>query len=198
MKNETELIEGFAKFGFVLKMGESEFRPGMFSAHCKKPGSSKPLFYWAYRSEDHMILNTNGYLEDLEKREAAKISRKEEKKAARASMVNPFKVGDILYDSWGYDQTNIDFYEVVALTAKTVTIREIAGKDVTGPDSGVSSMAGYIKPVAGNYVGEPMMKPLQISVSYDGGKSDVYISSRHGSIGPYTSGEKGVYYSWYA
>lgn len=26
------------------------------------------------------------------------------------------KIGDILYSSWGYDQTNIDFYEVVKLS----------------------------------------------------------------------------------
>ena len=35
------------------------------------------------------------------------------------------KVGDILYSSWGYDQTNVDFYEVVALVGTTmVEIRE--------------------------------------------------------------------------
>ena len=37
------------------------------------------------------------------------------------------KVGDIFYHSWGYEQTNIDFYQVVAITAKTVSIREIKG-----------------------------------------------------------------------
>lgn len=33
-----------------------------------------------------------------------------------------YKVGDILYSSWGYDQTNINFYEVVKATASTVTL----------------------------------------------------------------------------
>lgn len=33
-------------------------------------------------------------------------------------------VGDILYSSWGYDQTNIDFYEVVRRTEKSVWLRK--------------------------------------------------------------------------
>lgn len=41
--------------------------------------------------------------------------------------MNPFKVGDILYSSWGYDQTNIDFFQVVKATDKSVWIREIEG-----------------------------------------------------------------------
>lgn len=37
------------------------------------------------------------------------------------------KVGDIFYTSWGYEQTNIDFFQVVALKGKTqVVIREVA------------------------------------------------------------------------
>ena len=29
-----------------------------------------------------------------------------------------FKIGDYLYNSWGYDQTNIDFYKVVGFAGK--------------------------------------------------------------------------------
>lgn len=49
---------------------------------------------------------------------------KEERKTERAKP-HTLKVGDILGGSWGYDQTNIDFFEVVATTAKTVTVREL-------------------------------------------------------------------------
>lgn len=35
-------------------------------------------------------------------------------------------VGAIFVHSWGYDQTNTDFYEVIARTAKSVKIRRIA------------------------------------------------------------------------
>jgi hypothetical protein len=35
------------------------------------------------------------------------------------------KAGDIFYNSWGYEQTNIDFFQVVSVTAKTITLREV-------------------------------------------------------------------------
>jgi hypothetical protein len=41
------------------------------------------------------------------------------------SLVNPFQPGDILTSSWGYDQTNVDFYEVVGTTDKSVKIEKI-------------------------------------------------------------------------
>ena len=57
------------------------------------------------------------------------------------------KKGDILYSSWGYEQTNIDFFEVVKATAKTVTVRKIKSeKTYTGDMSGTS------KPVPGAFV----------------------------------------------
>jgi Zn finger protein HypA/HybF involved in hydrogenase expression len=34
-------------------------------------------------------------------------------------------VGDVFYNSWGYDQTNIDYYEVIRLTPSGVEIRPI-------------------------------------------------------------------------
>lgn len=37
------------------------------------------------------------------------------------------KVGDIFYTSWGYEQTNVDFFQVVALKGKTqVVIKEVS------------------------------------------------------------------------
>ena len=44
------------------------------------------------------------------------------------------KVGDIFYTSWGYDQTNVDFYEVVGLTpsGKSVKLHSIAATSFDG------------------------------------------------------------------
>lgn len=35
-------------------------------------------------------------------------------------------VGDVLRSTWGYDQTNYDFYEVIKTTPKTVTLRKLS------------------------------------------------------------------------
>lgn len=37
------------------------------------------------------------------------------------------RVGDVLVSSWGYDQTNVDWYRVVRVTAKSVVIQECHG-----------------------------------------------------------------------
>lgn len=36
-------------------------------------------------------------------------------------------VGDKLCSTWGYDQTNYDFFEVIKVTEKTVTVKELGG-----------------------------------------------------------------------
>jgi hypothetical protein len=38
-----------------------------------------------------------------------KEQRKQAKQEARAKFQNPYKPGDILHHSWGYEQTNCDF-----------------------------------------------------------------------------------------
>lgn len=50
------------------------------------------------------------------------------KAAKAAEKVNKYgvKVGDLFYSSWGYDQTQVDFFQVVALVGETsVRVREV-------------------------------------------------------------------------
>ena len=51
-----------------------------------------------------------------------------------ATITRPVEVGDIFARSWGYDQTNVDFYEVVGITpsGKSVRIVPIASEIVEG------------------------------------------------------------------
>jgi len=75
----------------------------------------------------------------------------------RAERVRNLKVGDILRCSWGYEQTNVDYYEVTALVGKSsVEIREIACASVE-----TLSMQGKSVPLPGSYKGEPMVKRAQ-------------------------------------
>lgn len=50
---------------------------------------------------------------------------------AETMTVQP-KEGDILYSSWGYDQTNIDFYKVLKVTKSSVKIGKVPKKVVGG------------------------------------------------------------------
>ena len=44
--------------------------------------------------------------------------------------------GDIFSYSWGYDQTNIQYYQVIRTTPKMIVMREIEAKQVPGSDTG--------------------------------------------------------------
>lgn len=64
-------------------------------------------------------------------------------------------VGDVLVSSWGYEQTNYDYYQVTRkVGAGSVEIRELA-KDKS---YNASTMTGECVPVKGRFVGEPMTK----------------------------------------
>ncbi|ERH41264.1 hypothetical protein N751_17275 [Legionella pneumophila str. Leg01/11] len=72
---------------------------------------------------------------------------------------NSLQVGSILYTSWGYDQTNVDFYEVTKLIGRTtLELREL-GQELISDGSGFS---GKTKPIPGNFIGQPFRKRIGI------------------------------------
>jgi len=100
---------------------------------------------------------------------------------------SPVKVGDIFYNSWGYDQTNIDWYQVVALTGsgKSVKIRPIEGKiKETG------FMSGESTPVKGKFKGPAVTKRLGMH------SGEPYLPSKYGWTSLWDGKPK--YQSWYA
>ena len=42
------------------------------------------------------------------------------------------QVGDFFVCSWGYDQTNVDYYKVISLTPKCVKVQEWSKQIVQG------------------------------------------------------------------
>lgn len=70
------------------------------------------------------------------------------------------KVGDILEDSWGYEQTNVEFYMVTKIvSACKVEIVELGHTSV----STESSMSGYVIPDKDRRIGEPVQKMVSQS-----------------------------------
>ena len=73
------------------------------------------------------------------KAETKKTTKKDTKKTAK---VNKFgvKVGDFFSASWGYEQTNVDFFQVVALVGESsVRVREVYPKMIE--ETGISGMS---------------------------------------------------------
>ena len=65
------------------------------------------------------------------------------------------KPGDIFYNSWGYEQTNIDFYQVVSVTAKTITLRAIKG---TSNDYNAYQMSGSKVAVKDSFCSDELIR----------------------------------------
>lgn len=80
----------------------------------------------------------------------ASQKHKAETAAEKSSFEHKYEVGDILYSSWGYDQTNVDFYEVVKVTKKSIKVVKIAQK-VTSAGRGSDSVMA----VKGKHIGKP-------------------------------------------
>ena len=100
---------------------------------------------------------------------------------AKIAMPNPVdlgvKVGDIFYSSWGYDQTNVNFYEVTGLTGASVKVREVAQRVVPPPDGKGHFTYEHVVPVPGQYIGGEMLKRLQDWGRSDGPRPAININS---------------------
>ena len=59
-------------------------------------------------------------------RQEAERFRRHDEAVARSSeeFRRSLRVGDILYSSWGWEQTNIDFYQVIAIRGSAVDLRQ--------------------------------------------------------------------------
>lgn len=66
------------------------------------------------------------------------------------------KPGDIYYTSWGYDQTNVEFYEIVEIRGAYAYLRELK-TDTTGWDRNDSES---LTPRPGDYSGEPIRRKM--------------------------------------
>lgn len=81
----------------------------------------------------------------------ARMEKAAERKAKSAAKANEaaagIKVGDIFHSNWGYEQTNCEFYQVVAKSSQYVTVREI-GQDYE--ETGY--MSGNVTPRPGDFL----------------------------------------------
>ena len=118
--------------------------------------------------------------------------RKQARKQAKKDFFNPAKIGDILVDSWGYDQTNVDFYQVTGVGKKSVKITPISSR-ITDQTTG-NSMAAYVMPVRDAFVGKSLTK---MALPAQGSASQYYVNTKTYSSAQLWNGNP-MYNSWYA
>jgi hypothetical protein len=88
--------------------------------------AKKPAAYYAFRNQELRDKYLGELLDRREKDLAYKAERAAAVAAEKAKAVELVKVGDIFVCSWGWEQTNVDFYEVTAKSGAKVTLKAIA------------------------------------------------------------------------
>lgn len=112
----------------------------------------------------HQILNLEHY--------ADKIRAEEVQKKQSFNQLG-VQIGDVFSYSWGYEQTNVDFFQVVDLRGKTqIILREISHK---GRDNGFCSQ--MVKPIRDAFVTDETIRK-----TVKGTKEHPYCSMEHGIL----------------
>lgn len=145
--------------------------------------ASKPRSYYRVRDDAEAMRIVEKVVDAEKGRAEYKAERAAAKKSQMAEMAEKITVGTLIVNSWGYDQTNVDFYEVVARRGASVTLRKIAGEQVE--QTGWAS--AKVRACPGEFIGPEFKKRI----------GPYGVSFRHGG-GFLTTAEKTHYSSWYA
>lgn len=131
------------------------------------PTSCKPSFFYTFKNMQVAEENALAFVKQCQEREAYQAREAAEKKANRAALKasNHWTVGDTVYTSWGYDQTNVDFFQIVALKPRSVVVRQVS---VNCSDNGGPS-GGLIAPRRFEFVGPEIFCPLDVNGSFSAG-----------------------------
>ena len=130
--------------------------------------AQKPALFAYYNAPESMRAGVAEMFARAAAWAARGVKAKQDKAEARAKP-HALVVGDVLRSSWGYDQTNIDYYEVTRLIgSQMVEVREIGGQ---------SSEDGFLQgdsvPTPGAYCGAPK----RYMVSTYGQRDSIKIAS---------------------
>lgn len=120
--------------------------------HAKAFGGKRAKYDWyiAFRTTE----SRDKHIAEWMNGQRATKAYKAESRAKRAAAPRGLEVGDILDCMWGYDQTNIDYYQVTALIGDNmVEIREIGCQS---EDTGW--LQGKSVPAINKFIGDPMRK----------------------------------------
>lgn len=125
--------------------------PDGLSVKAFKGKAKKPAFFLRFSNAE----KARGFVDHW----AIDVRRQQDEIKARRAP-HSLKVGDVLVCSWGYDQTNVDYYEVTALIGvRMIELREIATETI---EAGPSAMTGRSVPMVGQYIAEAIRKQADI------------------------------------
>lgn len=144
--------------GFQLLREIPELGVQVYGQYLPKPVAmfyggkrNKPDWYYVFKSIDSLNDKIDSTINSIKQSKAYVAERR-----AKRTAMTDVAVGDIFRCSWGYDQTNVDFYQVTAVKGHFMEVREIA--EMSESDGWLT---GSCVPDVGNFIGKPMRKLIQ-------------------------------------
>ena len=109
-----------------------------------KPKGKKPFVSYYFETEekrsDYIRQIIDGYKADMERKEKRKQDRK-----GNPELLKQADPGAIFHHSWGYDQTQCDYFQVLERKGQMVKVRRIASATVSNSEGHMSDNRTAIK-----------------------------------------------------
>lgn len=180
----------------------SEFGIEVFYSDIKKVAilyagkSNKKVWYYRFQTVESMHDDINKTIKNIVANKKADLELKERAKALQAVLKasDHFQIGEIIVNSWGYDQTNVDFYQVVEVLNKKIRVQELKQERVQGSDH--SSMSCDVLPIKDDFYSEDLLL-LSIKINKWGNNDVAICNPEHFYHFRKWDGTK-EYCSWYA
>ena len=121
---------------------DEDARPSAVAFHGR---AQKPDWHHWFRDKDARSNHIRTFFDKRRTHISEREARRQEEKAP-----HDFEVGDVLCSTWGYDQTNVDFYEVTRVVSdRTIELRAIRDQR----KAGAYCDAGTATPAHGSFKG---------------------------------------------
>jgi hypothetical protein len=161
MENQIEILK---TFGVLVLVTNKNDKIAIFATkeNKRKKIGMDILANGYVKTEEGAINVLNNIIEKFKQKEEKKQKTLEAKEAF--DIKKEYAIGTILYNSWGWEQTNINFYKVIGHKGtKTLVIVEIASTVVEY----YNDMSGTKKPNPDKVISEPFTKQVIVKENYN-------------------------------
>ena len=132
-----------------------ELANGKYAAKCFLGKAIKPVWFYSFKNKEAVEAMIESTANNQKAVKETKAKWAAERKAAKAVPMD-VKVGTVFKASWGWEQTNVDFYEVTKIISPTM----VEVTPISAAKTEEQWLAGKCVPVVGSFKGEPMKKKI--------------------------------------
>lgn len=155
--------ETLGKEGYELSF-ETEYMVARLKRVSKRAkGGYKQVWAYRFKSEDQMIKYVSNDYETRAKNIQSDLDYKAKRKEEAKQVSESVNVGDIFCYSWGWEQTNVDFYQVVSKPSKATIIVRAIGYESLETTSWASE---YVRPVRDSFLKNSPEEKVRLNGRY--------------------------------